>query len=90
LVERRSPKPNVAGSSPAWPDDIRVSEAEVGGMKRIIQFFKDSFAELKKVQWPSRSEVSSSTKVVLVSVLIFAVVYGIVDFLLLQGIELIF
>jgi len=59
-------------------------------MKRIIQFFKDSFAELKKVQWPSRSEVSSSTKVVLVSVLIFAAVYGIVDFLLLQGIELIF
>jgi preprotein translocase subunit SecE len=59
-------------------------------MKRIIQFFKDSFAELKKVQWPSRSEVASSTKVVLVSVLIFAAVFGIVDFLLLQGIELIF
>ena len=59
-------------------------------MKRIIQFFKDSFAELKKVQWPSRSEVASNTKVVLVSVLIFAAVFGIVDFLLLQGIELIF
>jgi preprotein translocase subunit SecE len=59
-------------------------------MKRIIQFFKDSFAELKKVQWPTRSEVGSNTKVVLVSVLIFAAVFGIVDFLLLQGIELVF
>ena len=59
-------------------------------MKKIIQFFKDSFAELKKVQWPSREEVRSNTKVVLVSVLIFAVVFGVVDFLLLQGVELVF
>jgi len=59
-------------------------------MKKIIQFFRDSFAELKKVQWPTREEVGSNTKVVLVSVLIFAAVFGIVDFLLLQGIELIF
>ncbi|MBU8913898.1 MAG: preprotein translocase subunit SecE [Spirochaetales bacterium] len=59
-------------------------------MKKIIQFFKDSFAELKKVQWPSREEVGSNTKVVLVSVLIFAVVFGVVDFLLLQAVELVF
>ncbi len=59
-------------------------------MKKIIQFFKDSFAELKKVQWPSREEVGSNTKVVLVSVLIFAVVFGVVDFLLLQSVELVF
>ncbi len=59
-------------------------------MKKIIQFFKDSFAELKKVQWPSREEVASNTKVVLVSVFIFAVVFGVVDFLLLQGVELVF
>lgn len=59
-------------------------------MKRLIQFFKDSYAELRKVQWPTREEVGSNTKVVLVSVIIFAAVFGIVDFLLLQGIELIF
>ena len=28
-------------------------------MKKIIQFFKDSYAELKKVIWPSKSEVAS-------------------------------
>jgi preprotein translocase subunit SecE len=59
-------------------------------MKRLLQFFKDSYAELRKVQWPTREEVGSNTKVVLVSVIIFAAVFGIVDFLLLQGIELIF
>ncbi|MGYP006286256359 len=59
-------------------------------MRRIIQFFKDSYAELKKVVWPSRDEVASSTKVVLVSVALFAAVLGILDFLFLTGIDLIF
>lgn len=59
-------------------------------MKKIIQFFKNSFAELKKVVWPSRSEVVSSTKVVIVSTLIFAVVLGLVDFLLIAGLDLLF
>jgi preprotein translocase subunit SecE len=59
-------------------------------MKKIIQFFKDSYAELKKVVWPSREEVGASTKVVIVSVIIFAVVLGAVDFLLLSGLNLVF
>jgi preprotein translocase subunit SecE len=59
-------------------------------MKRLLQFFKDSYAELRKVQWPTREEVASNTKIVLVSVVMFAAVFGIVDFLLLRGIELIF
>lgn len=63
---------------------------EENPMRRIIQFFKDSFAELKKVVWPSREEVASSTKVVLVSIIIFAVVLGLVDFLLLLGVDAIF
>ncbi|MFO8063344.1 MAG: preprotein translocase subunit SecE [Spirochaetia bacterium] len=59
-------------------------------MRRIIQFFKDSYAELKKVVWPSRDEVASSTKVVLVSVALFAAILGLLDFLFLTGIDLIF
>jgi preprotein translocase subunit SecE len=59
-------------------------------MKKIIQFFKDSFAELKKVIWPSRDEVAASTKIVIISVIIFAAVLGLVDFLLVLGIDLIF
>ena len=59
-------------------------------MRKIVQFFRDSYAELKKVVWPSREEVASSTKVVIVSVIIFAAVLGAVDFLLLAGIDFIF
>jgi preprotein translocase subunit SecE len=59
-------------------------------MRRIIQFFKDSYAELKRVVWPNREAVASSTKVVIVSVVMFALVLGVVDFLLLRGLDLIF
>lgn len=59
-------------------------------MKRLIQYFKDSYAEMKKVMWPTKDEVSSSTVVVLVSVVIFAVLLGVIDFLLANLIEILF
>ncbi|MFA5699003.1 MAG: preprotein translocase subunit SecE [Sphaerochaeta sp.] len=55
-------------------------------MKKIIKYFKESYLELKKVVWPSREAVISSTKVVLVSTILVAVFLGLVDFLLLRGI----
>ena len=59
-------------------------------MKKIFRFFKESYAELKKVTWPSREEVAASTRVVLVSVILVALALGVVDFLIFQGIEFIF
>ena len=59
-------------------------------MKKIIRYFQESYSELKKVTWPSREEVTSSTKVVIVSVFLIAVALGFVDFLLFQGIDIIF
>ncbi len=59
-------------------------------MKKIIRFIKESYTELKRVVWPTRDSVISSTKVVLVSMLFFAVVLGLLDFLLLRGLDLVF
>ena len=59
-------------------------------MGRILQFFRESYAELRKVAWPSREEVASSTKVVLVSVSLIALALGLIDFLLFQAIDLVF
>jgi preprotein translocase subunit SecE len=59
-------------------------------MKKIIQFFKESYAELRKVVWPNRDDVISSVKVVIVSTAIVAVILGVIDMLLLLGIEAIF
>ncbi len=59
-------------------------------MKKLIQFFKDSYAELGKVVWPSKDDVIASTKVVIVSTIIMALVLGIIDFILVAGIEVVF
>ena len=59
-------------------------------MKKIVQFFKDSYAELRKVVWPSREDVIASTKVVLISTLVMAAVLGLIDFVLVSGIDVIF
>jgi preprotein translocase subunit SecE len=59
-------------------------------MKKIILFFQESFAELKKVTWPSRDDAVASTKVVLVSTLIIAAFLGLIDFLLFKLVDWIF
>jgi preprotein translocase subunit SecE len=59
-------------------------------MKKIILFFQESFAELKKVTWPSRDEVVSSTKVVLLSTIVIAAVLGLVDFILVKLVDWVF
>jgi preprotein translocase subunit SecE len=59
-------------------------------VKKIVQFFKDSYAELRKVVWPSKEDVIASTKVVLVSTLVMATILGFIDYLLVVGIDVLF
>jgi preprotein translocase subunit SecE len=59
-------------------------------MGKLVQFVKESYAELRKVVWPGRDDVISSVKVVIVSTIVFAVILGLVDVLLLLGVQAIF
>ncbi|MDR2419614.1 MAG: preprotein translocase subunit SecE [Treponema sp.] len=59
-------------------------------MNKIVQFVRESYAELRKVVWPSREDVISSVKVVIVSTIIIAAALGLVDVLLLLGVQAIF
>jgi preprotein translocase subunit SecE len=59
-------------------------------MKKVIQFFKESYAELKKVVWPGKDDVISSVKVVVISTIIVAAILGLIDMLLLMGIRVLF
>lgn len=59
-------------------------------MKKLVQFSKECVAELKKVVWPGREDIISSVKVVLVSTVIIAAVLGLVDVLLLLGVQAVF
>ncbi len=56
-------------------------------MKKIISFFIEAFAELKKVAWPSRDDVISQTWIVVFSVLIVSAALAFFDFLSFQLIE---
>ena len=58
--------------------------------KKIGRYFKESFAEMKKVSWPGRTEVLQSAKIVIISTIAFALILGLVDFILLRGLYLIF
>jgi preprotein translocase subunit SecE len=59
-------------------------------MSKLVQFVQESYAELRKVVWPGKEDVISSVKVVIVSTIIIAAALGLVDVLLLFGIQAIF
>lgn len=54
-------------------------------MAKVFQFFRESRAELKKVVWPSKEDVFSSIKVVLISTVVIAVVLGALDIGFTEG-----
>ena len=58
--------------------------------KKIGRYFKECVAEMKKVSWPARTEVLQSAKIVIISTICFAIILGLVDFILLRGLYLIF
>jgi preprotein translocase subunit SecE len=59
-------------------------------MNKIVRFFEESYAELKKVTWPSREDVGASTRIVIISTALIAIALGLVDLVIFQAIEWIF
>lgn len=49
-------------------------------MKKIIAFIKESYAELRKVNWPTRDDVVSQTIIVVVSLIAVSIILAVVDF----------
>ncbi|MBS7260546.1 MAG: preprotein translocase subunit SecE [Treponema sp.] len=49
-------------------------------MAKMFQYFKECRAELKKVVWPTKTDVFASLKVVIISTIIVAVLLGLLDF----------
>ncbi len=57
---------------------------------KFFQFCKECVAELRKVTWPSREQVISSVKIVLISTISIAIILGLLDWLFTQGLRIIF
>ena len=50
-------------------------------MRKLIQFLKDARAELKKVSWPSRKELTGSTTLVITVSILAGLFLGVLDVL---------
>ena len=51
-------------------------------VQKLVQFFKEAYAELRKVSWLSKKEAVASTIVVIILVIIVAIFVGFTDFIL--------
>jgi preprotein translocase subunit SecE len=58
-------------------------------VRKLREFFHDVVIEFRKVSWPSRREVTGSTTVVIVVVLVLAVFLAVVDIALSRLVGLI-
>ena len=54
-----------------------------------FSFFTDSFAELKKVRWPSRKELTSYTLVVVLTIIAVTIYFWVLDIGISALVELI-
>jgi preprotein translocase subunit SecE len=51
-------------------------------------FYKETMTELKKASWPSKVELRDSTIVVLIATAILGTYIALIDFSLMNGVEL--
>ncbi len=83
MVERRSPKPHVGGSSPSWPAKYFMFE-------KVKIFLEEVKAEIKKVVWPKKREIVTATIAVIVFSFVVSVLLGLLDFIFSYGLEKLF
>jgi preprotein translocase subunit SecE len=55
--------------------------------ERLAEFLREVRSEMRKVIWPSRVEVQSTTTVVIVTVFLFATYFWLVDNIIGRAIE---
>ncbi|MNO20867.1 preprotein translocase subunit SecE [compost metagenome] len=49
------------------------------GFKSLFTFFSESWAELKKVRWPNRKELTNYTLIVLGTITVVAIYFWVLD-----------
>ena len=75
MVERRSPKPEVAGSMPATPAKTVKKNMKFNPAK----YLREVRQEVSKVTWPSKRETFTSAGIVLVVISIAAIILMLLD-----------
>ena len=73
MVERRSPKPEVVGSSPPAPAKLKEN------MKNPVKFLQDVKQEAFKVTWPTGKETLQGTLMVAAMAIIASIFFLLMD-----------
>ena len=60
----------------------KFENEEVGVMEKVLDYIRESRAELKKVTWPTKQQMWYSTLVVIVVTFMVSAYLGLVDLLL--------
>ena len=76
--------------APASTEPNSSLQHVTAGPERLVEFLKETRQEMHKVVTPTRSEVRSTTIVVLVTVFIFAAYFELVDLIFGKGIDQLF
>ncbi len=81
MVEHRSPKPRVVGSSPPSRAKKAIKK-EMNIIKKFVKYCQTCYDELAhKVTWPTYKELTGSAMLVLSASLIIALVVWVMDFI---------
>jgi preprotein translocase subunit SecE len=84
-TRRRAPGGGASGG--VTPE--QASGAPVRGENRVVGFLRASWAELQRVQWPDRRQVTQATAVVLGFVAVAGAYLGLADFVAKEIVEFI-
>ena len=72
----------------AKKDKKPEKKSKPGVFARIDQWFKETKAELKKVQWPTRKQTINNTLIVIACVIVVGIFIGLFDLVAQEGIRL--
>jgi preprotein translocase subunit SecE len=59
---------------------VSKAVAEVKQDNRLVRYFKETRAELRKVHWPTRKEARNLTLIVLATTIAMTILLGVLDF----------
>ena len=85
-----SPRPTQPGGNRRKPEKAGTVTKAVQQERRGSKFIREVIAELKKVSWPTRTQLLQSTAVVLVVVAIVAIYLAILDSIFERVVDAIF
>lgn len=86
MVERRSPKPKVVGSIPTAP---AIFIFKMKHIKALLNYFSDVKKEFKYIRFLSKKETYQISLLVVISVIIFAIVFSLFDLVVSNIVKLV-